>query len=54
VHMGLGYALTEELRLDHGVPASQAYNVTMYILAGLLVLTILLLLGAILYALRLI
>ena len=27
-----------EYQLDHGVPAAQAYNVTMYILAGLLVL----------------
>jgi MFS family permease len=30
-----------EYQLDHGVPASQAYNVTMYILAGLLVLGLL-------------
>lgn len=27
-----------EYQLDHGVPAAQAYNVTMYLLAGLLVL----------------
>jgi MFS family permease len=27
-----------EFQLDHGVPAAQAYNVTMYLLAGLLVI----------------